>query len=71
VDDKERKELYSNVFNTEAGRKVLKDLAESSGLFSVMASAVDSHGILSYNEGRRSVVKYICRQIKLKMTLEA
>lgn len=66
----ENQQLYQRVFDTEDGRAVLQDLEKR--CFINHTTYNDSHGQMSFNEGRRSIYVHIINLLKkdLKEVLE-
>ena len=66
----ENQQLYQRVFNTEDGQRVLKDLEKR--CFITHTTYNDSHGQMSFNEGRRSIYVHIKNLLEkdLKQVLE-
>ena len=61
--DRKRRATYKEVFSTEAGREVLKDLMKNNFIWnSTITSDLQE---TSYNEGRRSVVLAILNYVSL------
>ena len=57
---------YKTLFNTEAGKKVLLDLANRCRIARVTHVPGDTHET-AFNEGRRSVYIYIAKMVSQKI----
>lgn len=55
---------YKEIFETEAGKEVLKDLIRHAGLLRPNFSIENPH-VTSFNEGSRSVVCYILENLNI------
>jgi phenylacetate-coenzyme A ligase PaaK-like adenylate-forming protein len=66
----ENQQLYQRVFDSEDGRKVLRDLEKR--CFINHTTYNDNHGQMSFNEGRRSIYVHIKNLLEkdLKQILE-
>ena len=57
---KDRNKAYKDIFNTETGKTVLKDIAHFSGANKVSFVPGDPH-LTSYKEGMRAVYLHIAK----------
>ena len=62
----DNQQLYQRVFNTDDGQKVLKDLEKR--CFINHTTYNDSHGQMSFNEGRRSLYVHIKNLLEKDLT---
>jgi len=62
----ENQQLYQRIFNTDDGKKVLKDLEKR--CFINHTTYSDNHGQMSFNEGRRSIYVHIKNLLEKDLT---
>ena len=60
----QRRELYSVVFNTPEGEKVLKDIGRMAQVDH--SSFSTDHAKMSYNEGQKELYRRIRKQLEAK-----
>lgn len=58
-------DCYRQVFATDAGKMVLKDLETRCGLYNCTFDPTSAH-ISAFNEGQRNVLIYIRRMLEMK-----
>lgn len=58
----ERKQLYTNLFMSENGRTVIKDLLKKYELNN--SSFNTDHSKMAYVEGQKDVIRFILKQIE-------
>jgi len=68
IPDMERQSLYSGVFGTEEGKKVLEDIGHASGFYRSTPYNADPVSTM-YAEGARGLFLDICAQIQGDITI--